>query len=48
MKKFGALALLLALSAFAVGCEKPKDKAPEATPPADGAPAETPAETPAP
>jgi hypothetical protein len=37
MKKFFALAMLLSLGVFAVGCEKPKT--PEAAPPA----AETPA-----
>jgi hypothetical protein len=40
MKKFFALAMLLGLGVFAVGCEKPKT--PEATPaaPAEAAPAE--------
>jgi hypothetical protein len=43
MKKFFALAMLLSLGVFAVGCEKPKEAAP-ATPaetaPAEAAPAE--------
>lgn len=50
MKKFAPLALLLALGALAVGCEKkatePAAAPAETTAPAEGAaPAETPAET---
>jgi hypothetical protein len=44
MKKFFALAMLLGLGVFAVGCEKPKEAAPAAAPaeaaPAEAAPAE--------
>ena len=44
MKKFYALALLLALGTFAVmGCEKKAETAPEAAP-ADAAPADAPAD----
>ena len=51
MKKFAMLALLLSLGVFAIGCNKPAEKKPEAAPamtegaapaaaPAEGAPAE--------
>jgi hypothetical protein len=39
MKNLLALAMLLSLGMFTLGCEKPKDKAPEGAP-ADAAPAE--------
>ncbi len=45
MKKLGALALLLSLSVFAIGCEKPKETAPADT--STDTTTETPAETPA-
>jgi hypothetical protein len=42
MKKFFALAMLMSLGVFAVGCEKPKtpEAAPAEAAPAEAAPAE--------